>query len=459
MAPFKIKINPAKLISSLSYQQPDKLLITELLFSVPLDHAKPDGRHIRIFGRTAEPYKKPIDPADNNKPSHLPLISYIQGGPGFGIGNPAHMPCTSILLEKGYKFVCLDHRGMGLSNTVTAATLAREGDDTAQADYLTYFRAPYAVQDLEAIRLCMTEKYPEAQRKWSIMGQSYGGWVSTNYLSTYPEGLRESFIFGGLPPVFETSPEKTVRRSLKILRERNEKYYAKFPGDVDKVKKVVEHLKSTKVVLPDGGALSAARFLEIGIGLGMKGGIDEVHTIVMRATNDLEMFGELTRPTLEIIVGFLPFETAVLYALMHEAIYCQGEATNWTFDRIVAEDHDFDSQQDKQRYSFTGEMVFSRCFDENSELRSLKGVAEILHQKKDWPDLYDIDQLKRNEVPIHAAVYHDDMYVARETSMQTASTIKNCKVYLTNQMHHDAVRAKAQEVLSAVFALRDDCIE
>ena len=46
--------------------------------------------------------------------------------------------------------------------------------------------------------------------------------------------------------------------------------------------------------------------------------------IVLRCTSDLEQFGFLTRPTLATLDGILPFENAVLYALLHEACYCQG---------------------------------------------------------------------------------------------------------------------------------------
>lgn len=46
--------------------------------------------------------------------------------------------------------------------------------------------------------------------------------------------------------------------------------------------------------------------------------------IVLRASNDLELFGFLTYPTLSTIDGFGGMDHNVIYALLHELIYCQG---------------------------------------------------------------------------------------------------------------------------------------
>lgn len=44
---------------------------------------------------------------------------------------------------------------------------------------------------------------------------------------------------------------------------------------------------------------------------------------MLRATNDLDMFGFLTRPTLLLIDGQGAFDKAVIYAILHESIYCE----------------------------------------------------------------------------------------------------------------------------------------
>ena len=37
--------------------------------------------------------------------------------------------------------------------------------------------------------------------RWSVLGQSFGGFCSMTYLSIAPDGLREAFITGGLSPI------------------------------------------------------------------------------------------------------------------------------------------------------------------------------------------------------------------------------------------------------------------
>ena len=46
--------------------------------------------------------------------------------------------------------------------------------------------------------------------------------------------------------------------------------------------------------------------------------------IVLRMSSDLDFFGFPTRPTLNLIDSHGDFDNAVLYAILHEAIYCQG---------------------------------------------------------------------------------------------------------------------------------------
>src|SRR5271156_233468 len=74
------------------------------------------------------------------------------------------------------KMLYFDHRGMGLSTPITAATVAHLAGPNAadQANFLKQFRADSAVKDLEAIRQCLTADFPTHLKKWSVMGQSYG---------------------------------------------------------------------------------------------------------------------------------------------------------------------------------------------------------------------------------------------------------------------------------------------
>ena len=93
------------------------------------------------------------------------------------------------------------------------------------------------------------------------------------------------------------------------------------------------------------------------------------------------------------------------------------------------------------------------------ELSGLGEVASLIAQKKDWPTLYDIAQLNRNEVPVYAATYLDDIYVDYDLAQETARNIKGIKQFITNSMDHGAIRSRTEDVLKELWKLRDDTMD
>ena len=368
--------------------------------------------------------------------------------------------CTDFMPQILY----FDHRGMGLSSTITADTVKRFAgpDPESQASYLRHFRQDSAVKDLEAIRKCLTADYPEEKKKWSFMGQSYGGFVAVSYLSKFPEGLREVFTMGGLPPIRLKGPDEVYERLVRKVEERNVAYYRKFPEDGERVRRILKYLDlwGKGVNLPSGGRLTPKRFMEIGIMFGKHGGLDAVHDIVLRAWNDLEMFDTFTRPTRTIIESQGAFDDHPIYAILHEAIYCQGgTASNWAADRVVEKSPKFNLKSVDANVYFSGEMIFKQNFEDYPQLEKLEQAAEVLAQTIDWGELYDIEQLKRNKVTVYSSTYIDYMYVDFDLAQETAGLIKGCKTFVTNAMYHDAPSKKGEELMRALFALKEDSID
>ena len=66
-------------------------------------------------------------------------------------------------------------------------------------------------------------------------------------------------------------------------------------------------------------------------------------------------------------------------------------------------------------------------FETYPELQKLRHVADILAGYKDWPVLYDPVQLAKNEVPIYAATFMEDMYVDYGLVQETLKKVKNHK--------------------------------
>lgn len=444
---------------------PGKLRITEHFFEVPKDHSKPDSGNIHIFARSVRKHDTAIVPEASKDKEQLPWMVYLQGGPGMHCRPPQHYPFTQTVLDRGYQMLYMDQRGTGLSTTVTASTLQMRGTTDVQARYLKLYRADSIVKDCEAIRLALTADYPEEKKKWSTMGQSFGGFCTTTYLSFHPEGLRECFFFGGLPPLVN-GPDEVYRRLYKKVIQRNEAYYSKFPEDVARVKTIMKYLArfgDGKIKLPSDGNLTRRRFRQLGLMLGFHGGLDHIHDIVLRASTDIEAFGHLTRPALSAIDSATSFDDNILYAVLHEPIYCAGQAPKWSAHRLIEEFPimalDSDAKSGDEPIMFTGEMIYPYFFEDHSELRKIQDVAEMVAADSDWPPLYDEQRLAENSVPVYAASYVEDMYVDIDFSLETARKIKGCKVFTTNIMFHDAVRSKMDDVLKQAFALRDDVVD
>jgi hypothetical protein len=140
-----------------------------------------------------------------------------------------------------------------------------------------------------------------------------------------------------------------------------------------------------------------------------------------------------------------------LYAVLHEAIYCQGAASNWSVERVRAEFPQFDLQADGP-VRFVGEMIYPWFFEEDPALVPLREAAELLARYERWPRLYDPDQLARNSVPCAAAIYHDDMYVDYAMSLRTAEAVGGLRYWVTNEYEHDGIRASG-DVLDRLIAM------
>lgn len=360
----------------------------------------------------------------------------------------------------------LDQRGTGLSNAFN--TFGSPVKDTrAVAENLKHYRADSIVRDAEAIRLALTQGESEEQSKWSTLGQSFGGFCTTTYLSLFPRSLRECFITGGLPPLVN-QPDEVYRRLFKKVVERNEAYYKKYPEDVAHVKSIVRCLNEHDLRLPSGQRMTARRFLQLGLGFGFHGGLDSVHEIVLKAATELKLkySGHISRQTLNAIAKAQSFDDNLLYAILHEPLYCQGNASNWSAERILRSSFPgFDPARtldlpDQATY-FTGEMIFPFMFDDGiySELPALRDVANQLATDSSWPSLYDRKQLSENTVPVYAAIYMDDMYVDFEYSLETARAIRGCKTFVTNRLYHNALGSKTEQIFEELWKLRCDTID
>lgn len=413
------------------------LVLTDHEFAVPLDHAKPNGEKISVFAREVVVPEKEKD--------DLPWLVFFQGGPGFGSPRPSTKSGWLKRALKEYRVLLLDQRGTGRSTSVTHQTLARFPSPQAQADYLKHFRADAIVRDAEWIRRELVGK----DTAWSGLGQSYGGFCLTTYLSFAPEGLKEAILTGGLPSI-DRSADDVYRAAYPRVVEKNERYFERYPEDAERAREIVDYLDGHDVRLPNGERLSSRRFQQLGFSFGFNDGFEQVHYLLEEAFVEGSSGREVSYKFLRGFEKAQSFDTNPIYAILHESIYCQQDASHWSAQRVRAEFPEFDLAPGKP-VLFTGEMIYPWMFDECEPLKRLKEAAEILAAYDGWPRLYDVASLQKNTVPCAAAVYYNDMYVDRLQSEETAQNIKGIKLWVTSQYEHNGLRSDGEAVLGRLL--------
>ncbi|WP_306919655.1 MULTISPECIES: alpha/beta fold hydrolase [unclassified Arthrobacter] len=417
----------------------------EHYFEVPLDHfggADPSPgceETITVFAREYVAAEHSEEEA-----AELPWLLYLQGGPG-GRGN--RLPALggwSKAAAKDFRILMLDQRGTGLSSVIDRNTLPLRGNEADQAGYLSHFRADSIVADAEAIRRAL------GSAPWTIYGQSYGGFCALSYLSSAPEGLREVLITGGLAPL-TGSADRVYRATFRRVAARNAEYFGWYPEDRQAVSSIARHLRETEEILPDGSRLTVERFQMAGACLGGNTRVDALHHLLEDAFVSTPDGERLSDAFLEQVRCLVTRSRNPLYALMHESIYGQGEATDWAAWRVLQDFPEF--QPDVPEPLLTGEMVYPWYFEQDPALRPLRKVAQLLAEKADWTPLYDPDRLALNSVPVAAAVYTDDIYVDRDLSLETAAAVRGLQVWESADFHHDGIADDGEGIFARLLGM------
>src|SRR5690606_36134256 len=274
------------------------------------------------------------------------------------------------------------------------------------------------------------------------------------YLSRAPHGLREVLITAGLPRL-NGPADDVYRLTFERTARRNAEFAARYPMDVGTIRAVADHLRATEELLPTGEPLSVRRFLQVGIQLGSSSGFDGLHYLLEDPFTTVRGTRRLRERFLREVGSVVSFAANPLYAVMHETIYAQGPlsggATAWAADRVRRSFPEVSVAAEQPL--LTGEHIFPWQFEEDPALVPLREAAEILAAKEDFSPLYDVEALAANEVPVAAAIYHDDMFVPRETSLATAEAISGIRTLVTNEYKHDGIRADGRNLLDRLLTV------
>ncbi|QLK47919.1 alpha/beta hydrolase [Vibrio owensii] len=409
---------------------------TPHLFTVPLDYQDLSKGTINVFARSV----CLVGDEDSDKP----WLVYFQGGPGFPSPRPNGNNGWIKRALSEYRVLLLDQRGTGNSSVINHQTLAHL-TPKQQADYLSHFRADSIVRDAEFIR----EQF--GVEKWAILGQSFGGFCSLTYLSLFPNSLLQSYITGGVPSVSRHADD-VYQATFKRTMEKNQAFFQQFPQAQQLCQSIADHLLEHEEFLPNGQRFTVEQFQQIGINFGVSDTFLPTYYWLESALIEVNGKPQLRYEFLNDMLAQQNFQTNPIYAILHESIYCQGFASQWSAHRVRQEHNAFNYEQGKPFY-FTGEMVFPWMFDQYVNLKPLKEAAELLAEKADWTPLYDAQQLANNKVPVSCAVYADDMFVEMDISRETLAAMPNSKAWITNEYEHNGLRADGERILDKLIAM------
>jgi pimeloyl-ACP methyl ester carboxylesterase len=315
-------------------------------------------------------------------------------------------------------------------------------DGAAAADYLACFRADAIVSDVEHLRHTIY-----GGRQWATLGQSYGGFITLAYLSRHPEALTACYVTGWLQGI-AADAEEVYRRTFPRQAVRN--------GDVALLGRLADRLAmdntvQPRIMLPNGDPFTVERLQMLGMPFGMSTGVDGLHYLLDTAQVD-EARAEPSDAFLAAAAHRTGFDDNPLYAVLQEAICHQGSrAGGWAAHAEHRRQTSFATGA--RPLLLTGEVVCPWMFSQIRALRPFQGTAEALASRTQRPELYDVDQLAANEVPVAAVQFFDDPYVDLDLALSTAAAVGNAQVWVTNEYLHDGLRMKGDAILPRLMGL------
>lgn len=492
MSPDILPITPATLLRSEPWPHSTEFLVSKLRFRGFLQHSRhqPDDETLDIVAHMvyaeASPESRPATaprPGGDDWISRVtadhglrarPILLYLCGGPGAD-NPPCRVPeMNRWLLQKGYSILYVDYRGCGESSPVRSRTLTQRcvGSDAKRAHFISLFCQDNIVRDLEAIRHCLAKIVsPSTHIKWTILGQSYGGYISLTYLSMYPEGLEEVFITGGLPPC-GMNINDYFRIEYKDIVAQNKAWYAAYPDADSLVRRLlylVTSIGPKNIQMTGRGYMTSQKLLTLGRQFGSKVGFSEVYQLLCEIDEDLTTNRRLSAKTINKFEGILHVDERPLYPILLEQTWCSGGKTGWAAERIAREIPGFEYLQTDtdgnypdpwltptdQPIYFTANAYCRFHFDTHEELIDLKSTVEILAEHE-WDCPYDFDKLSANplNVPVYAISFEKDMHLDVGVAAKTAGMVGGLRLVIDPGWHQD-IRYKPAEVLENLFRVRD----
>src|SRR5690606_34452514 len=102
---------------------------------------------------------------------------------------------------------------------------------------------------------------------------------TVTYLSIAPEGLDQALITGGLPSL-DAHADDVYRAAYPRTERKVAAHYARYPQDVERARRIADHLLTHDVVLPSGYRLTVEAFQSLGVLLRSGDGSHRLHYLL-----------------------------------------------------------------------------------------------------------------------------------------------------------------------------------
>lgn len=222
-----------------------ELGLTRGIIQVPLNWDHPDGptTTVAFYFR----------PAEGKKLEEGTPLVYFNGGPAASSFSNAYGFETSPQFEylKQFPMVYIDQRGTGFSQ--------KKPSFIGVTDTQTYFGTRGIVLDAEAIRRVLFGQ----EKKWKILGASYGSFIVHRYVELMPEGIHSAYAHVN---ALQSRPLEMIKQRLV----KQQRLLADHPELVKKMDRIFREFKNFKQTLryPHGTAVFDYPYVRIQYGIG-----------------------------------------------------------------------------------------------------------------------------------------------------------------------------------------------
>ncbi|MFN8015125.1 MAG: hypothetical protein U0R17_00775 [Acidimicrobiia bacterium] len=190
---------------------------------------------------------------------------------------------------------------------------------------------------------------------------------------------------------------------------------------------------------------------------GIKIGFSDEHTnlrsLIEQIYFEVQQNGDLTLRSKNLLRDPMGLVDNPLYLFLHESLYCESGPSSWGAESVFIDKLERPSKSRIDNFFFS-ENIFHEYF-RYEELSSFLDLMEGIMAFDQWPKQFNIEELRKSETQVTGIIYNNDAYVSREFSIESSSTLNNCKAIFSDLDHH-GMRNNSEEIFSLLLGEMDE---